>query len=91
MKFNNVDFYPFLRPVYQILTPRLLSNKHKLLEVQNLEKRPLYDLHNRAKHDLASVGPLPGRRVCTGLHVAEESHASYGRLTFNENMTSTGI
>ncbi|KAJ4422238.1 hypothetical protein N0V82_003098 [Gnomoniopsis sp. IMI 355080] len=59
VNFNLVDFYPFLRVIYDLAPQWLLPSKHKLHELENLENRVFFDLLNRAKDKLATGNAFP--------------------------------
>jgi hypothetical protein len=72
LNFNLVDFYPFLKVIYDIMPHWLLPSKHKLHELQKLENRVFYDLLNRAKDRLKTGQAYPSQsirltRACFGL------------------------
>ncbi|KAG8158553.1 hypothetical protein KVR01_011675 [Diaporthe batatas] len=59
LNFNLVDFYPFLKVVYDFLPRWLLPSKNKLYELQKLENRVFYELLNRAKDNLETGQAYP--------------------------------
>lgn len=61
LNFNLVDFYPFLKVIYDITPHWLLPSKHKLHELQKLENRVFYDLLNRAKDKLKTGQAYPSQ------------------------------
>lgn len=57
--FQLVDFYSFLRPLYEILPYWALPSKKRLHNLQKLEERVFIQLLNRAKERIASGNACP--------------------------------
>lgn len=63
LNFNLVDFYPFLKVIYDIVPHWMLPSKHKLHELQKLENRVFYDLLNRSKDRLETGQAYPSQSI----------------------------
>lgn len=57
--FQLVDFYSFLRPLYEILPYWALPSKKRLHNLQKLEERVFIQLLNRAKERIVSGNACP--------------------------------
>ncbi|KAF3009190.1 hypothetical protein E8E14_005932 [Neopestalotiopsis sp. 37M] len=57
--FQLVDFYAFLRPIYQILPYWALPSKKKLHDLQKLEERVFMQLLDKAKEKIESGNACP--------------------------------
>lgn len=63
LNFNLVDFYPFLKLVYDIMPHWILPSKRKLHELQKLEDRVFYGLLDRAKDKLETGQAYPSQSI----------------------------
>lgn len=63
LNFNLVDFYPFLKVIYDIMPCWFLPSKNKLHELQKLENRVFYELLNRAKDKLETGQAYPSQSI----------------------------
>jgi hypothetical protein len=57
--FQLVDFYAFLRPIYQLLPYWVLPSKKKLRDLQKLEERVFMQLLDKAKEKIESGNACP--------------------------------
>jgi hypothetical protein len=61
INFQLVDFYPFLRPLYQALPNWASRKKSKLQRLKQLEDRVFFELLNRAKEKIAIGKARPSK------------------------------
>lgn len=59
INFQLVDFYPFLRPLYQALPTWASRSKQKLQNLKELEDRVFFELLDRAKEQIATGKARP--------------------------------